>query len=328
MKNDFYEIYEKLIKYKDLDDTTKEKIHLNIFNNFKKCIFCGKDENTVKFKKVAHAISEGVGNKRLISYNECDECNKRFGDKFEDDFCKYIQPFRITSQIFGKKSYIRHKDEKSGHRIEIQKSKPIIPEFNMDLKMLIQDEKNKECVNIDKESGQITVNIKRQKYIPFNVYKALMKMAISIMPKEEIANFAYSVAVLMVDEDDRIPTIGFLEFISGINPFKGISVRLFKRKENTEEVFPYMIFILSFGNFSLQIPIWSNAEFESKFLKVNKYVKYKSSVESDVSEINFNIFNKIEDQFKITFKGDIIELDIDEKSKLENELKNKGYLNK
>lgn len=328
MKNNFFDIYEKLIEYRDLDDTTKEKIYLNIFKNLKKCMFCGKDENTVKFKKVAHAISEGIGNKRLISHNECDECNKRFGDKFEDDFCKYIQPFRITSQIFGKKSYIKHKDDKSGHRIEIQKSKPIIPEFNIDLKMLIQDEKNKEFVKIDKDSGEMTIAIKRQKYIPINVYKALMKMAISIMPKEEIVNFAYSVAVLMVDEDSRIPTIGFLEFISGINPFKGISVRLFKRKENAEEVFPYMIFLLSFGNFSIQIPIWSNTEFKSEFSKIKKYIKYKSSVESDISEINFNIFDKVEDQFKITFKGKVIELDINDKTKLENELKNEGYLNK
>ena len=35
MENKFFDIYEKLIEYKDLDDTTKEKIHLNVFNNFR-----------------------------------------------------------------------------------------------------------------------------------------------------------------------------------------------------------------------------------------------------------------------------------------------------
>lgn len=43
------------------------------------CRFCGRTAPDVSFKKVAHAVSELVGNKALYLKSECDACNELFG---------------------------------------------------------------------------------------------------------------------------------------------------------------------------------------------------------------------------------------------------------
>lgn len=45
------------------------------------CRFCKQKYPSVKFNSVAHTISEALGNKKLITNDECDECNSYF-DKY------------------------------------------------------------------------------------------------------------------------------------------------------------------------------------------------------------------------------------------------------
>lgn len=99
MKFDGYKV---LVSFENIDEELKRKVHgKNIPKAQRKCIFCGS--NTAKFKKIAHAVSETVGNKSLVSHFECDECNEEFGKKLEDNLGKYMLPYKIVTQIFGKK---------------------------------------------------------------------------------------------------------------------------------------------------------------------------------------------------------------------------------
>jgi hypothetical protein len=43
------------------------------------CRFCNNTRANVTFKNIAHAISESLGNKKIILNEECDECNAEFG---------------------------------------------------------------------------------------------------------------------------------------------------------------------------------------------------------------------------------------------------------
>lgn len=46
------------------------------------CRFCGRDSQHTTFKNDAHIIPQSLGGtKELICYEECDECNKRFGGR-------------------------------------------------------------------------------------------------------------------------------------------------------------------------------------------------------------------------------------------------------
>ena len=44
---------------------------------------------------MAHTISEGFGNKHIITNDECDECNEYFGKYVEPDLIEYLDPFRV-----------------------------------------------------------------------------------------------------------------------------------------------------------------------------------------------------------------------------------------
>jgi hypothetical protein len=57
------------------------------------CRFCGGKPPEKTFRKRAHAVSELLGNKIMVSLYECDDCNKRFS-RFEDDLAKMTLPAR------------------------------------------------------------------------------------------------------------------------------------------------------------------------------------------------------------------------------------------
>ena len=68
------------------------------------CRFCGKRMPDVKFENIAHAIPESIGgHKNLICYEECDECNKTFGEGIERNLCEWFD-FRRSKQQVKKKS--------------------------------------------------------------------------------------------------------------------------------------------------------------------------------------------------------------------------------
>ena len=77
------------------------------------CRFCGKGKPEVAFKSVAHAVPEFLGNKSLVSQNECDTCNQLLAMKYEDDLAKWFGPMRTVSQIRGKSGVPTYKNKDS-----------------------------------------------------------------------------------------------------------------------------------------------------------------------------------------------------------------------
>ena len=55
------------------------------------------------FKSDAHAVAEFLGNRSILSLNECDECNARFATEYEDHLSKWSLFARSVSQVRGKK---------------------------------------------------------------------------------------------------------------------------------------------------------------------------------------------------------------------------------
>lgn len=101
--------YTKLVVFKNIEKQSIQEVHgQNIPRSERKCIFCGNEN--AKFTKVAHAVSETIGNKSPISHFECDECNQNFGKMFEEDLGKYMLPYKIITKTFGKKNKLSSKD--------------------------------------------------------------------------------------------------------------------------------------------------------------------------------------------------------------------------
>ncbi len=269
--NNFDEVYELLIEHEKLDDINADKIYLN--DNINKfCRFCFPTEDLKTFKKIAHAIPETIDNKRLISKNECDNCNSKFGISIEDDFGKFIMPFKVISKTFGKNNKITCKDNVNPkNKIVTSKSKNIFDDFEeASSKCVIQDSSDSNFTEFDKNNGTLKIRIPRQTYIPINVYKAFIKMFISILPTknfgEELENIVNNI-VFVVSNEKLIGTDNIVDeiYCCGIETLTNeknghdTNIKLYRKKKE-ELIHPYFMLIVSFSFFRFHIPIWSHTK--------------------------------------------------------------------
>ena len=103
------------------------------------CRYCNKSVPKVTFRKVAHTISEALGNKKIITNDECDSCNEIFGTGIEDDFIVYLDVLRVINGVKGKNGIPKVKGknlviETKGKQITIKQIHPVekvnCPDFN------------------------------------------------------------------------------------------------------------------------------------------------------------------------------------------------------
>ena len=212
----------------------------------KVCRFCGKRYPDVKFKKKAHAISELAGNKEFVLRNECDFCNGFFGQKLEDEFSKYLGLGRTLSQIHAKDGVPSYKSRDGKTRIDFTNKG-----------LVIQDTEGSK--NIEHHENHILFHSVRDTYTPVAVYKALVKMALSLLPYKQMPFFFDTVNWLKEDSHliSKYDMGSYQHMIERYVPGPmTLQMRAtgFIRKSNVKNL-PYYIFYLEFANYSFQIMV-------------------------------------------------------------------------
>lgn len=210
------------------------------------CRFCGKRYPEVKFKKKAHALSELIGNKEIVSRNECDTCNEHFGNFMEDELSKYLGLSRTLSQIDGKGGVPSYKSIDGTCRVDYTEKGLVIVEM-----------KGKKFT--EKINKNIVFHAVRQTYTPISVYKAFVKMALSVLPYEYMPYFFDTTAWLkeksnIISKYDMRDYLYCIErFIPGPRPLQ-LRASGYIRKNDMLEV-PYYQFVLEFANLIFQIAV-------------------------------------------------------------------------
>jgi hypothetical protein len=304
----FDDIYELLIMYDDLANKEKKEY---IPCDFGRCLFCLQDSSSTKFDKSSHAISESIGNKRLFSLRECRTCNTMFGETFENNFGKYVFPFKIISQIYGKKTKLHYKH--GTDEIEIKKNSPVLPAYDSDVSALIKTTSDNPILK--RTSTGFILTLTRQSYNPEYAYMALLKMAYGIMPSNQLCNFSLGLSYLKaitdatIDDDTKNKILAatthecFLEFVPGILPLS-ISSSIYKRKKSADNKYPNFMFVLTFGNFSIQLAIPTDTEIRS--------VEQKTiicRVHSNLSKIQVQNFHEEESTYSCEFTAELIPIE-------------------
>lgn len=225
----------------------------------KHCRFCGRNEPEVKFRNIAHAVPEFLGNKQLISLQECDECNDFFARNLEDHLGKYTKPFRLISMIKGKRGIPAYKTKGKESRIE----------FDLEEGSLVSSETvNERISSIDFKNDQLTLEFDYEPYIPVAVYKAFVKIGLSVIHEDELAPFQKTIKwILNSDHSKGImkPLAVKVLFMPGINPHKFLKVYFLRKKIGLDnERIPYCMLIVCFGNFSCQLMVPSSNDFKDK----------------------------------------------------------------
>jgi len=211
------------------------------------CRFCKGAEPGTTFQSNAHTVPECVGNGTVLSPDECDDCNKRLSGA-EDDFAKFTMPDRTFGKIPGKRGVPKIKSSTDAIILQIKEKTGALH---------IQTDHAKKATKVNREERRLTVTVPLQSYRPLGVYKALLKMAISVLPDDDLSSFDEALCWLRSDgvtQNVALPRVGLgcyrtIEASRRNDPY----VLLLLRRRQLTTMAPYATFILSFGHWTYQI---------------------------------------------------------------------------
>tara|TARA_R110001606_G_scaffold342220_1_gene490643 strand:- start:43 stop:1362 length:1320 start_codon:yes stop_codon:yes gene_type:complete len=182
----------------DLDKTKKIKIGEGLKNK-RICRFCNLQSPEVTFKKEAHAISEALGNKKLILNEECDSCNEYFDEYIERDFIYYHD---LARTMFGVKNKENKTPKMKGKNFEFFKDE--------DKRLNVAVVSSNESKASEEPPKSVSFNTGNKIRIQ-NLYKALCKFALSVMGNEYISEFADTIKWLKGEKDaESLPKVAVL----------------------------------------------------------------------------------------------------------------------
>ena len=231
-----------ILKICKLNQTADEVITSGVAP--RKCRFCGNAEPTVSFKKRAHAISELCGSHHLLTDYECDTCNNKFS-KYERQFSQFMLFYHSILGVEGKKGVPNYQRDRNG-------TTGVSNEGGI---ASIRSQVNEEPIfKIKRKDGKFIVSGTRT-YVPIDVYLALLKMALTVMPESEMQYLQGSLKFL-TDESVQIPEslqVAMRIYLGGMNVIRPASVQLYKRKSSSTGNFPAYLFALSYSNFTFQM---------------------------------------------------------------------------
>ena len=237
----FYEEHYECIKNIELPLDASDKIYLGS-REHRCCRYCGETAKRA-FRKTAHTIPEALGNKSLISLDECDACNTKFGE-LDDHFAKFLGLYRTVHQIHGKERVPVYRAP--GRRPTLRRVGPnqFAGEANVEDNFIEIDERNRR--------GKIKGY--KQPYSKRSVFKCLTKMALAILPENELENFKATLAWIRQDKPgSENPPRRFYCYRSSMGMMRnGIDLVLLRRRD-PEARLPYVSFSLCFSTLTFQI---------------------------------------------------------------------------
>lgn len=214
----------------------------------KVCRFCGKKYPEVRFQNRAHLVPEMLGNKTLFSDFECDSCNHRFGKMYENDLANYLGISRTLTQTKGKEKIPTFTS--SGKTIKA-KTEKLLDETSI---IISRENTNDDSILTDPKNGKITVRFKRLPFKPLHVFKALLKIAISVLAEEDMKN--YQLALEFVLDKTKFMENGYvmngyyLPFSFNMPPH----IFIFRKRDKDAHI-PTHVVAIYFGNSVFAIPM-------------------------------------------------------------------------
>lgn len=285
------------------------------------CRFCNSAYPEVSFNTIPHVIPELFGKNKLTSNFECDECNKRF-QKFETDTSTMIQHYLSILQLKTKNGVPTFQSFKKPY----QHSTTI---KSVDNSLNFNFGANLDHFEYDEENKSIILYLKTKKFRPFFVYKTFLKIGLSLLTNEELAENIHYLDYLNSDEpiDNGAQFWTAYRYVLKTKYYPTPNALLYKAKNTIEELnaFPEYVLILYFANvvFQFFLPISKKNinEFSSNNnLEIVHYPSYgledlqrikKIEIHSmDLNEINQVSFTDI-----ITLYYDQLEKDVNHTNK-------------
>ncbi len=276
-KSSFLDKYEQISStddFKGVFDSSLEKV----------CKFCSKTSKENTFLNIPHVIPELLGRNNYTSNDECDNCNELFGS-FETDLANYISPYQtIIGQRTKKKIPTFQSRRKGNDQSTTIKYSNDVANFNFG--------NNRSDFKYDYENKELTVSLRKKKFVPINVYKSLVKIGLSLCPKKELENYKNTIDWLSKNDTKDviydIPlTLYRTRFINKYyeKPFATLYRRKIESTHNTYE--PRLSLVVHSGVLCFQL-----------------FIPFSNET-TNISSIEYQLINEIYPAFllDIDFKG-------------------------
>ncbi|MGP8217475.1 MAG: HNH endonuclease [Bacteroidia bacterium] len=272
--NDTFKTLFETYDFTQFDELTKKSIG-EPDKSKRVCRFCGKKQPETTFKGRAHAISEALGNKSLVLNEECDTCNEMFGTGIEVDLITMIRHMGTLHGIKGKDGI------------------PVIKEKNFELtnngvKPLFKYLGTEGNINQATKEAVFPLEF-THKIIRQNIYKTLVKYAMSLVDTEQLTNFTETIKWINGDK----PVVGKLPRVAILADYDFYTSHpvffLYQRKNDNLRL-PYMVCHFQYIHigFVFIIPFCSKDD--------------RSFVEDDEFQFYWNFFKHFSNpEFKFSF---------------------------
>lgn len=219
-----------------------------------RCRYCG-ERNPARFRMVAHAFPEALGNKWVISRDECDRCNQVFS-KYDDAIAKAVSPFLTLGGVKGKSNKVRQTGRSEGEPVISRRGGA----DGQGINMFANNADPAQHVFATAE-GMLRMNmpVADVPFKPRRAYKALVKMGVALLPDEELSHYTKLCAWLL-DADDKVdfPNLNVGMSFASVGNAPPIAVGTLLRRTSPTDVVPHILFIFSAGSICLQIDLMSN----------------------------------------------------------------------
>ncbi|RNI30158.1 hypothetical protein EFA69_11710 [Rufibacter immobilis] len=231
----------ELLKNYDIEYFGHQKLLIEGGNHKKNntCRFCGAKTNEqnqfgsiVSFNKKAHAFSEALGNKKVLTSDECDSCNERFGAHkgIESSLINLLQVFRSTYSLEGKKGLKKLKGK--DFLIDSSGFLDILKRVNL------SDSTQKQSIET-----QLNLN---ETFIPQDIYRCLSKYILSVIDKQDVIHFQNTIDWINKAFDaTELPPISIFQHI---NFFKRDPLVVIYKRKTTNTTFPYLVGEFHYAN--------------------------------------------------------------------------------
>jgi hypothetical protein len=239
----YVERYDVIARYPFISD---RKVRLRDHSNeaTRRCRFCNRGAPDVSFASVAHAVPEFLGNRDILSLNECDSCNTFLAVNCEDHLSKWSLFARATSQVRGKKNKPTFKNPGETLRVGAGTKGLEISITDPDLTGKLMAEGGPYAFTLPTDASS-------QPHVPIRAAMAIVKIACSVCPFESLNECGPAIDWLMGRA--QVTMSGFpvlYAFTPGPIADTASEVVLLRRK--VDEPIPLLWCVVQFSNYRLQ----------------------------------------------------------------------------
>lgn len=147
------------------------------------CRYCHTNDPK-RFRKEAHTLAEGLGNKWVFSLDECDDCNNRFS-RYEGALTASVGALLTLGGVKGKGNSVRQTGRSAGPAY-VEHS---IHDGSRSLFAMINGLDAQLGRNPRTGAMRFTFPIANERFRPVDAYKAVLKIGYALLPDDERAHY-------------------------------------------------------------------------------------------------------------------------------------------